>query len=496
MVLVFSANAQTISVQQFGARGDGSADDTSAVQAAINSAPPGSTIDFGGPGSTYLVSSTILLQSGRNYSGSAKIRLSDHAASGSPVLSLRDPYPADVTVTGLTIDASNIGSTFVVDFANNTTALTARNISLRNLKIMNSTGQYAIYSPGTLDQSVISGNLFYNCTGGIAVFSPDRLAITDNHFDTITRDNAITVMYNPVSVEYGQGLVVSHNDGLNLTRMGIEVIGDGQSKPGSIVVSQNVFTGWMVPPGTSYFAISVFTGSGAQILENVVQGFGEIGMEVGSPGSLVADNFVRDFDLGMTVEAANITIQNNHFVHNARTGIYVTNSRYSKASTLVTGNYIEDAQLLGIDTAGPLWQGSQISGNTILRTPAWSNDNSTVFTGIGITPPNAGVSITGNSIILQAATPVPGPGFIGIRVNGDAGSNAGSRYDGNTIRAAGGVQGTGVYANSPGSLDQVTVTNNSFVSLTKASDGASGQNPIVGGNTAVQCVSQGLVNLF
>ena len=495
--LSIPASAQTVLVQQSGARGDGSTDDTYAIQAAINSAPPGSTVDFGGANLTYLVSSTILLQSGRSYTGSAKIRLSDHAAAGSPVLSVRDPYPADVSVTGLTIDGSNVGNAFVVDFASNTSALMARNISLRNLKIMNTAGQYAIYSPGTLDQSVISGNLFHNCTGGISVFSPDRLVIADNHFDTITRDNAITVMYNPVPVEYGQSLVVSHNDGLNLTRMGIEVIGEGQSRPGSIVVSQNVFTSWMVPPGAdSYFGISVFTGSGAQILENVVQGFGTIGLEVGSPGSLVANNFIRDFELGMTIEAAHITVQNNHLVHNSNTAIYVTNSRYSKESTIIAGNYIEDAQLLGIDTAGPEWPGSQISGNTILRNPVWPNDASTVFTGIGITPPRASVSVTGNSIILQAAMPVPGPGFIGIRVNGDAGSNAGSRYDGNTIRAAGGVQGTGVYANSPGSLDQVIFTNNSFVSLAKVSDGASGQHPVIGGNASVQCVLQGLANLF
>ena len=494
--LALPGAAQNVSVQQFGARGDGSADDTNAIQAAINSAPPGSTIDFGGADHTYLVSRTILLQSGRTYAGLAKIQFSNGASSGSPVLSLRDPRPADVSIAGLTIDANNVGNAFVIDFADNTSALVATNISLRNLKIMNSAGQYALYSPGTLDQSVISGNLFYNCTGGIAVFSPDRLSITDNHFDTITRDNAITVMYNPVPVEYGQSLVVSHNDGLNLTRMAIEIIGEGQSRPGSIVVSQNVFTGWIVPPDTSYFAISVFTGSGAQIVENVVQGFGEIGMEVGSPGSLVADNFVRDFALGMTVEAANITIQNNHFIHNSKTGIYVTNSRYSKESTIIAGNYIEDAQLLGIDTAGPLWQGSQISGNTIVRTAIWPNDGSTTFTGIGITPPQAGVSITGNSIVLQTATPGQMPGFIGIRINGDAGTNAGSRYDGNTIRAAGGVQGTGVYLNSPGSLDQVTFTNNSFVSLVKAIDGASSQNAIVSGNTSVQCIARGLANLF
>ncbi|MCU1335634.1 MAG: hypothetical protein JWO19_1215 [Bryobacterales bacterium] len=489
-------SAQAVSVQQFGARGDGSTDDADAIQSAINAAPAGSTIDFGGAAYTYSVSRTILLQSGRNYSGWAKIRLSSRAASGSPVLSLRDPYPSNVSLTGLTVDGNNVGNAFVVDFAENTSALIATNISIRNITAMNTVGQYAIYSPGTLDQTTITGNLFFNCSGGISVFSPNHLAITSNHFDTITRDNAITVMYNPVPVEYGQSLTIANNDGTNLTRMGIEVIGEGQSRPGSIVVSQNVFTGWHVPPGTSFFGISVFTGTGAQIVENVVEGAGEIGIEVGSAGALVADNLVRDFELGMTVEASNLTIQNNHFLHNAKTGIYVTNSRYSKQSTVITGNYIADAQFLGIDTSGEQWEGSRVSGNTILRSAVWPNDASTVFTGIGITPPRASVSITGNSIILETSTPIPGPGFIGIRINGNAGSNAQSRYEGNTIRTTGGFQGTGVYGNSPGSLDGVIFTNNSFVNLARATDGGSPQNPITSGNSTVQCLQNGLINLF
>ena len=86
---------------------------------------------------------------------------------------------------------------------------------------------------------------------------------------------------------------------------------------------------------------------------------------------------------------------------------------------------------------------------------------------------------------------------MGIRLNGNAGSNAGSRYDSNSIRAAGGIQGTGLYLNSPGSLDGVIFTNNSFVNLAKASDGAGGQNPAsTSGNSTIQCLLKGVVNLF
>lgn len=487
---------QTVSVQQFGAKGDGSTDDTGAIQNAINNAPTGATVDFGGSGSVYLVSQTIILRSNRNYSGAATIRLSGWATPGSPVLSLRDPNPANVAITGLTLDGNSVGNVFVVDFANNTSALFGKNIVIADITAVNSVGQYAIYSPGTLDQTTITNNMFSNCTGGIALFSPDRATITNNRFDTITQDNAITVMYNPVPVQYGQGLVIANNNGENLARMGIEVIGEGATKSGSIIVNQNVFTSWLPSAGNSFFGMSIFTGTKPQIVGNVVQGAGTIGIEVGAAGAVVADNLVANFSLGMTIEAPNEIIQSNHYLNIADSAIYVTNSRYSKQGTTISGNYISEAQNLGINVATSDWQGSQLTANTMVRSNSWQNDSNNTFTGIGITPPLGSVLVASNSIILQTANAAVVPGFIGIRINGDAGSNAQSKYDSNTVRSSGSAQGIGIYSNSPGSLDGVVLTNNSFVNLAEATGGAPGQNPVTGGNSAVKCAAIGPVNLF
>lgn len=490
------AGAQTISVQSYGAIGNGSSDDTSALQNAINAAPVGSTIDFGS-GKIYLVSKTILLKSHHSYSGSSTIRLSNRTASGSAVFSLRDTQPTTVSISGVALDGNFIGNAFIIDFATNTTALLATNITIQNVTVMNTVGQYAIYSPGTLDQSTISGNNFSNCTGGILVYSPDHITISNNHFDRITQDNAITVVYNSMPVQYGQSLTVSSNNGQNLGRMGLEIIGTGQTKAGSIAVSQNVFTDWLPSCSNSCFGMSIFTGTNAQITQNVVEGTGTVGIEIGAPGSLVQSNLVTDFTLGMTVEAPFVTIQNNRLLHNAQTGIYVTNSPYSKQSTIITNNYIADSQTIAINTSSANWEGSQVTGNTILRTPAWPGDQTGAFTGIGITPPLSSVSILSNNIILQTSTTAPSPSFIGIRINGAAGSNAQSRYDSNTIRSAGtNPQGIGVYGNSPGSLNGAIITNNGFYNLAMATDGASTQSPVTSGNNQYQCVQAGPINLF
>jgi hypothetical protein len=175
----------------------------------------------------------------------------------------------------------------------------------------------------------------------------------------------------------------------------------------------------------------------------------------------------------------------------------VTNSSYSKQSTIIANNYIADSQIIAINTSGANWEGSQVTGNTILRTPAWPGDNTGAFTGIGITPPQSSVSISSNNIILQTSTTTPGPSFIGIRINGAAGSNAQSRYDSNTIRSAGAnPQGIGVYGNSPGSLNGAIITNNGFYNLAMATDGAATQSPVTSGNNQYQCVQAGPINLF
>jgi hypothetical protein len=96
-------------VTQFGAKGDGSTDDTAAIQAAFNAcwnnsqAPTSGVIEFPGP-HTYVISSTINAYDGCQIKGV----MGNSSGSGQPRLSWNGPAAGSVsTITGFTITANS-----------------------------------------------------------------------------------------------------------------------------------------------------------------------------------------------------------------------------------------------------------------------------------------------------------------------------------------------------------------------------------------------------
>src|SRR2546421_2265575 len=71
---------RVINVKDYGATGDGSTDDTTAIQNAINASSFGNTIFF--PTGTYIVSTTIKLLKGRRYIGSNRESTTIKQANG------------------------------------------------------------------------------------------------------------------------------------------------------------------------------------------------------------------------------------------------------------------------------------------------------------------------------------------------------------------------------------------------------------------------------
>jgi hypothetical protein len=122
----------TVSVKDFGAVGDGVADDTAEIQAAVNSLGNGGDVYF--PAGTYLISATITL-SGANtalvFAKGAKLIYT------SPTLTAVDLAAARCEVRGGTIeapavfDASNAGITYSV------VKISAENCSILNVDMVN-----------------------------------------------------------------------------------------------------------------------------------------------------------------------------------------------------------------------------------------------------------------------------------------------------------------------------------------------------------------------
>jgi len=120
--IVLQRNLNEYNVKDFGATGNGSTDDTSAIQAAINAAPAGSTVFF--PAGTYLVSSTIQLVAVLAYIGTTGsyggATIKQKNASNLPAVIASYEWYNNSTTCGNPVRIENL--TIDCNSANNTTS--------------------------------------------------------------------------------------------------------------------------------------------------------------------------------------------------------------------------------------------------------------------------------------------------------------------------------------------------------------------------------------
>src|SRR3954447_3601418 len=191
-IVIFSAATYAEDVTSFGARGDGSSDDTAAIQAAISATPAQGTVSF--PAGVYKLTRSLMFLSNRTYIGATGAVLK----ASVPAFIATTEYNAtrNLTVDGLTFDGGGIkidGSTIAgqnVRIVNNT----FQNITHNN---PNWTLHTAVFLPTGLDSSVISNNIFSNIlyngkteitdrpTTCIRGWRIKRTQITDNRFDLV-----------------------------------------------------------------------------------------------------------------------------------------------------------------------------------------------------------------------------------------------------------------------------------------------------------------------
>lgn len=219
--------AQTVSVKDFGAVGDGVADDTAAIQAAVNAAK---LINF--PAGVYLVSSSINLPNGTwlqgvgGFQNTATDRISKINFTGTSGWAFQFVSPANLTnfygdffVKGLMINATSIAT------ANTGGCLLFGNTDTGNF------GTYGFIGRVNIDQCFLTGN-----TNGIGIYFVKVFdsTITNSHvagfnygtwlfgsdINKISQNRYIvnqTQIRATISGSFGGGLKIEHNDILAAT---------------------------------------------------------------------------------------------------------------------------------------------------------------------------------------------------------------------------------------------------------------------------------------
>jgi parallel beta-helix repeat protein len=503
------AGAAQYDVAMFGARGDGSTDDTAAIQNAINSIPSGAALDFGGPTKIYLISSRLTLQPNRTYQGQATLLMSSRAPAHTGIAKLAYGSADSITITGLTFDANGVGGGLHIA-VDGGTAIPSNRLSLTYMvfrnTIANATGPWdgAIYSPVGLTNSQIAYNQIISCAYGIYLANPNWVTVGDNTFQTVHLGNAISVVLSPAPFAYGQGIQILRNTGQHLGRMAIEMWPNGgnmvqTSQVTAAVISENTFCDWDPGYSADPFGISIVAGQQATIQRNKLTGGSSgVGIEIGAPNSTVSQNTVQGFPTGIILhDSHGSMIDGNFLSQQTSTGIELANSAGSRAGLNITNNRIMNAKSVGIMVNNTDWGGTTIAGNVISRADgAFADDPSGAFTGIGITPPNSPATVSGNSIVQSAPTGPANFSFIGIRVNGGAGENANSVYLNNSVHSNVVLpQSVGIYGNTAGSLEGTVIQGNHFSGLQSVSGGSSSVT-VSSGNVVYNCLRTGPITLF
>ena len=242
-----SARAATIDVTAYGATGNGSTDDTAAIQSAINASASGDTIYF--PGGTYKISATLSILSNRTYVG-------EFAGQVQSILSEQTAnlYAAElqsggqnVTLTGLTFQNNG----FTIDLGHTP----ANGVKIENCTFQNIPGECIYVTVGATNMNIV-GNTFLNDMGdnGLVGYLLNGCTFTDNYFNMVNEGCHLSGTCTNVTI--------ARNTGINMHRMGIEIQGSGYQ---NLLVEDNDFSNWYTPNESS-FGLSIVPSSGPNVV--------------------------------------------------------------------------------------------------------------------------------------------------------------------------------------------------------------------------------------
>ena len=343
----------TWNIRDFGATGDGTTDDTKAIQSTIDRSGARDTILF--PAGDYRLTSTVNLKSQRTYQGRGGARIL--GANAAYAFATAWNQSADIVIDQLTIDTGTVaiqgdkvpGSNIQI------TNCTFQNIG--NTEPSNWTVHWAVFAPAGLINSTIDNNTFRNILwggempvgdtpiwpGAIWIQNAKNTSITNNTCDTVAE---CIYMKSDQSDSY-PGLVLQGNTGTRIHRMGIEM---QLYNSVGVQISGNTFSDFLNPyPDT--FGISFASGStnhGAVIENNSVTARPSLApitrtgsRQYRNNPTQIANSEGSRYGYGIEAWGANTVVRNNQVIGEWTTGIAVgesTNISVSNNRICISGH--------------------------------------------------------------------------------------------------------------------------------------------------------------
>jgi parallel beta-helix repeat protein len=377
------APAGSLNVKDYGATGNGSTDETNAIQSAIDAVSPGGTVYI--PDGTYMINATAIPSGGThgleiNGKSNVTINLSSRAVlkaitnSSDSYEILRIVYSSNITITGGTLLGDK--DTHTSSSGEDGTCLTilgSQYVTLDGVTFRKGHGD-GIYvqktGSGVRTQHMIARNIMVdgNYRQGIAIVDGDDILIENS---TIKNSGGLP----------GGGGGIDMEPNANETVNNIRIIGN--------TIANQASTG--IGGGGRYLSGAVTTN--VVVTGNTVSGNGIYGIYFNdnSDSTVISSNSILnngEAGIGLGSPSPNSQVLNNIITGTVGTGIYIEDSKNS----VIKGNRISNSTGPGIDGT---YRGTGVifSGNYV-----WSNGKTSVPSSLDTNAPDSS-TITSVSVL-------------------------------------------------------------------------------------------------
>lgn len=357
-----TATVTTVSVKDFGATGNGSTDDTAAIQRAIDAVPAGGTLSI--PAGTYLVG-RIRVTSPMSIVGvgtDSLLRL--RSGANTTLLSITDTR--DVAVSDLAIDGNLTGQTggypHGIQFTRTTDSSVTR-VDIRNCE----KSAVSVYDGS--DRVSVTYSVFYNNENDVEIHSSAYNYCANNyaentqyeawvsyeqvggpgkaHHNTIVNNISVGA-YAGINIERSHDDVVQGNT-IENAQWGIMVQGRDSTYSYNTTIADNILRGGA---NSIRWGITVENPSHDNVIaRNTVSGWHGTPLNIESANTLFEGNIITDNDKAVPVKSSNVIVRNNVFRNSGEVGVQFTAAAHD---VVFEGNLIEGSAEEGVLILEPM----------------------------------------------------------------------------------------------------------------------------------------------